>query len=227
MIIKEINGNKLLIVNSIVQNIRENSPDFFINIREKLCSDNLDTAIIYYQQSDKILIDIFEKDGSFSNMCGNGVIALASYLSTNEMNRTIMMINNIGIGVETILNNNMIKFSLPVINIFKNCFTAAGEPHMIYFFDNYDENYHKKIGTKNTPTYNTTFISIKKNKYQFATYERGVNDITLACGTGAFCSIYYLVKILNINIDTIYSFSGKLYKFNWNKDRLFLEYEGN
>ena len=61
MIIKEINGNKLLIVNSIVPNIRENSPDFFINIREKLCSDNLDTAIIYYQQSDRILMIYLKK----------------------------------------------------------------------------------------------------------------------------------------------------------------------
>ena len=55
--------------------------------------------------------------------------------------------------------------------------------------------YHKDFSPSGT---NVNFIQIKEDKIYIRTYERGVEDETLACGTGSVAAAY--ISYLNYNL---------------------------
>jgi len=89
----------------------------------------------------------------------------------------------------------------------------TGEPHLVSFIDNLREINVKDIGSKMrfneifiSSGVNVNFVEISgENKINIRTYERGVEDETLACGTGATASaiISSLVRELKYPIDVI------------------------
>jgi len=214
MNITSINGNKLLLVDN---NIIENN-DLIIN---ELLSKNLDTAILYkHIDTNKFNIYILEKDGSTSIMCGNGCIALG--LKLKDKYNEIILINKLNEHILLKIVNNEIIFNLIINNKEDNLFIISGEPHKIYSFDIYNREEHIKLGELNIPDSNTTVIFKLNNKYYYSTYERGVNKITDACGTGSFASIYYINKIINEEINTINTINDTEYNFIKENENYFL-----
>ena len=108
MEIFNIYGNKILLINYFLR---------FDNqiIIDKLINQKLDTAIVYKKIDNKTFyIDIIEKDGTISNMCGNGCIALANKFKNDFTN--IILINNFNHKIEIEIINSKIIFSLPIIH---------------------------------------------------------------------------------------------------------------
>lgn len=151
-----------------------------------------------------IFMEIFEKDGSESESCGNGTILIAHMLGLKE--GKIEMKDNAALvsgdsKKQAILMS--VKFSdVKKIKGERNClFVKMGEPHIIYLVDNLKKFDLIKIGKKMQKNYpegiNVNAIQkIDDVHYRIRTYERGVFAETRSCGTGSL-SAYMAISRFN------------------------------
>ena len=144
----------------------------------------------------------FNSDGKEASMCGNGgrcIVAFAFHLGIIKTNAHFMAVDGIH---HATLNNvhakeldislemqdvNQIKYNSP------SYFLNTGSPHHIEFVESLAEmdvyNRGKKIRHsevyRNIGGANVNFIEIEEEYLKIRTFERGVEDETYACGTGA------------------------------------------
>ncbi|WP_372793559.1 diaminopimelate epimerase [Lutibacter sp.] len=138
----------------------------------------------------------FNADGNESTMCGNGgrcIVAFAKKLSIIEDETTFNAID--GLHYASIKDNvvNLQMIDIETVNVFENhLFLNTGSPHHVSFSDNITNINIKELGAKiryGAPYFkegtNVNFAEqISDNSFKVRTYERGVEDETLACGTG-------------------------------------------
>ncbi|MCH7773097.1 MAG: diaminopimelate epimerase [Bacteroidetes bacterium] len=152
-------------------------------------------------------MDYFNADGSTGTLCGNGArcaIKFASDIGKTKSNYVSFISNEIEYTGE-LLNNGLIKFNMkPPVNIEENIslevagsgisasFLHTGSPHVVIVVDDIDDVPVIKIGKeiRYSESFapdgtNVNFIETTGKKIFIRTYERGVEDETYACGTGA------------------------------------------
>jgi diaminopimelate epimerase len=140
----------------------------------------------------------YNSDGSQSTMCGNGgrcLVAFAKKLKLISNSATFKAID--GMHHATVDKDGIV--SLQMIDVARikieadYCFLDTGSPHHVQVVDDL-ENYNvKKQGAviRYSELYgkqgsNINFVKkIDASTFALRTYERGVEDETLACGTGA------------------------------------------
>lgn len=153
-------------------------------------------------------MEIYEKDGSESDSCGNGAILIAYLLGMKkgrlEMKDSGAIFSN---GSDRLSISMSTKFSfVKEIAGEKNCvFVKVGEPHIVYLVENIKEFDLAKIGEKIQINYpqgvNVDAVQkVNDSHYLIRTYERGILAETESCGTGSLSS--YLA---------ISHFDGKMY----------------
>lgn len=140
----------------------------------------------------------YNSDGNQSSMCGNGgrcLVAFANQLGVIENETTFIAtdgLHHASVGKDAIISLQMID----VDEINKNdsyTFLNTGSPHHVQIVEdlehyNVKENgaairYGELYGEKGS---NVNFVKkINDSEFSLRTYERGVEDETLACGTGA------------------------------------------
>ena len=154
---------------------------------------------------------IFNPDGSEAEMCGNGSRCMALYAKIERIAPVNMQIETrVGI-IKASVKDSLVKIKLtdPKDIKWNLCLTIrecpykvnvanTGVPHVIHFVDDVENLDVKKIGAEmryhsefSPEGANVDFVKIvdkSKNKIRVRTYERGVEDETLACGTGAVAS---------------------------------------
>ncbi len=138
----------------------------------------------------------FNDDGNISSMCGNGgrcITAFAKKLNIID-NKTVF--EAIDGTHEAIIEKDIISLKMidvSAIQKFDNhLFLDTGSPHHITFVDDVKNVNVKITGRKirfGAPYFeegsNVNFVQkIDKNTFKVRTYERGVEDETLSCGTG-------------------------------------------
>jgi diaminopimelate epimerase len=189
-----------------------------------------------------IAMSIFNADGSEAEMCGNGVRCIALYASKLLKVSSLNIKTKAGIIAAKIEGNIVkvklsepknVKLNLPIKlsgrNLFVN-FINTGVPHAVIFSADLDKidvsaigrliRYHKVFSPKGT---NVDFVEVSgKGSIKVRTYERGVEDETLACGTGSTASaLIFALKtgVKNkVNIQTQGGEVLKVYfKNNFNK----------
>ncbi len=142
----------------------------------------------------------YNSDGNQSSMCGNGgrcITAFANQLNIIKNKARFMAIDGEHL---SIINNGIISLKMnDVLTVEKHpdyYFLNTGSPHVVKWVDNINE-YNvfeegKKIrfsqAFKNKGGTNVNFIEQKNDMLLVRTYERGVEDETLACGTGVVAS---------------------------------------
>jgi len=138
----------------------------------------------------------YNADGNTSSMCGNGgrcLVAFAEYLEV--INHTTTFEATDGIHAATIENGlvNLKMIDIDTINEFDDyLFLNTGSPHHVTFVNNVQNMDVKTTGRniRNGAPYfekgsNVNFVEqISNNTFKVRTYERGVEDETLSCGTG-------------------------------------------
>jgi diaminopimelate epimerase len=152
---------------------------------------------------------VINPDGSEVSMCGNGARAAALYAVTNKWCAPkLTMETGAGI-VNAEVKGTRVKIQLTepkgldlgkdiVLDkkIFTVYFVDTGVPHVVYFVENIDDYPVKEMGAvirhhdafKPGGT-NVNFVkAVDDSTIRVRTYERGVEDETLACGTGATAS---------------------------------------
>ena len=152
---------------------------------------------------------IFNPDGSEAEMCGNGSRCIALYAVRKKITKSIMTIETMAGMLDASVEGNVVKVKLTdpkeikwnfclMINKcpYKVNFADTGVPHTIHFVDDLDGVDVKNLGShmRNHGEFapdgtNADFVKVVgKNTIRIRTYERGVEDETLACGTGAVAS---------------------------------------
>lgn len=149
---------------------------------------------------------IFNPDGNEADMCGNGIRCLARFLehlgkkqSTYriETPKRILTLSHQGPHIAVEMGNPVDMrwdISLPIDNILCQIdFLNTGVPHAVLFVNDVDIidlnvlaphlRFHPVFQPDGTNVNIAQIIS--KDKIKLRTYERGVENETLACGTGA------------------------------------------
>lgn len=190
-------GNDFIMIDNRTLSFPKNN----VNLINKLCdrrfgigadglillepSKNQDFTMVYYNA-----------DGNEGSMCGNGgrcLVAFAKQLKVIENKTTFDAVD--GLHFATIENEIVSLKMIDVENIEvtnSHSFLNTGSPHHIRFCDNLKDLNVKEVGAKiryGAPYFetgtNVNFAEqVSKNTFKVRTYERGVEDETLACGTG-------------------------------------------
>jgi diaminopimelate epimerase len=163
----------------------------------------------------------FNSDGNESSMCGNGgrcLVAFAKQLGVIEERAEFEAVD--GYHFATIDQDNIVSLQMKdvdVIEINANyTFLNTGSPHHVELVDDLESFNVKEEGAKirysnlyGKAGSNVNFVSpINKDTFTIRTYERGVEDETLSCGTGATAvaiAMYANKKVttnqVNINVE--------------------------
>lgn len=178
-------------------------------------------------------MEIFEKDGSESDSCGNGLMLIGFLLNltkgTIKTKKDIVKIEGdsrkqavlMNMGSSEILNINKAK---------KYVFVRMGEPHIIYLTSDLKKFDLVKVGTELQKKYpdgvNVDVIQmINESHYLIRTYERGLFAITLSCGTGSLSSYLAVAAISGKTIEKPVEFrsEGGIHSVFLTNDMLKLE----
>jgi len=150
---------------------------------------------------------IFNADGSEAEMCGNGVRCLATYIRIfKKINKKSLSIaTQAGLVLTKVAETTArvrltdpkdFKAHIPVTISHRTLhvhYIDTGVPHTVIFVDNLKDldvktigrqiRFHKKFAPRGT---NVNFVEQQgPGRIAIRTYERGVEDETLACGTGS------------------------------------------
>ena len=168
-------------------------------------------GLIFLEPSETcdVRMRIFNADGSEAEMCGNGSRCLAEFAHSVGAAPAEMTIETVagpvrakvheaGVRVELtspgeIVSKGELEFADRRGEVF---FTDTGVPHAVLFVDDLEGTdvrtlgralrFHEAFGR---PGANANFVRVAgPGKIDVRTYERGVEDETLACGTGAAAS---------------------------------------
>lgn len=137
----------------------------------------------------------FNADGNESTMCGNGgrcIVAFANYLGIIKSETTFEAIDGLHYAV---VNDNEVDLQMQnVTEVQVNddyCFLNTGSPHHVQFENAIADFDIKSIGAAirhdvyGKEGSNVNFVKkLSNNEFRVRTYERGVEDETLSCGTG-------------------------------------------
>jgi diaminopimelate epimerase len=138
----------------------------------------------------------FNADGNESSMCGNGgrcIVAFAKFLGVIVDEATFEAID--GLHKATIIDD-LVRLQMQNVNTIENhkshVFLDTGSPHHVQMEANLSDFDVTTFGRKirqgspyNKAGSNVNFVSkISDEKFAVRTYERGVEDETLSCGTG-------------------------------------------
>ncbi len=147
-------------------------------------------------------------DGSDAGMCGNGSRCLALFASTHGFGSTqTFNVHNSVYKAEVDLQQNLVSVSFPDVSLPANIKVDnqqlvqvyTGTEHIVSFVasDQLDKEPElvtigsaiRNHDSLNPPGTNVNFVcKTDHSAIRLQTYERGVEDLTLACGTGAIAS---------------------------------------
>lgn len=206
-------GNDFIILDNRSNKFSEDLPNLAKHVCERKISIGADGFLVL-ESSNKadFKMRVFNPDGSEVTMCGNGARCSALYAYVNKWCSENLRMETIAGIIEALVHNDKVKLritdpaeikldnDLGLGNtIFKIHFVNTGVPHVVHFLGD-DINiedypvkqmgakirYHRSFEPEGT---NANFVKIaSENRIRLRTYERGVEDETLACGTGAVAS---------------------------------------
>lgn len=148
----------------------------------------------------------YNSDGRLSTMCGNGgrcIAAFAHYLEVFDKECNFLAVD--GSHKAVMFTDDWVELEMRPVSIIERhqgyYFIDTGSPHYVSFVDHMEqvEVVAQGRSIRNSPPFakegvNVNFVQLRQEGIEVATYERGVEDETLSCGTGVTASAiaYYL-----------------------------------
>jgi diaminopimelate epimerase len=169
------------------------------------------------------LMRYFNADGSGGSLCGNGARCSAKFMS-EKINKKNVKFRAVGKTYRADILETTVKLYLPDLekklgeydfslndNTLHGYFIDTGSPHIVIFEDMFpartvlekldvykfgkEIRYHSLLSPQGA---NVNFVKINdEHSIRIRTYERGVEDETLACGTGSIASAIISVLVRN------------------------------
>jgi diaminopimelate epimerase len=158
----------------------------------------------------------YNSDGNESSMCGNGGRCLVAFAkSLNVINDKTTFIATDGLHHAIILENGIVSLQMKDVDEVKiekgYVFLNTGSPHHVTLVNDIENFDVKTNGAKirysdlyGKAGSNVNFVNqISENHFRLRTYERGVEDETLSCGTGATATAIAMNAIDKTNSNSI------------------------
>lgn len=186
----------------------------------------------------------FNADGKPGSMCGNGARCIVYFAHESGIKKKQFAFTAPdGLHEATLISENkktntsLVKVKMNDVNKIKNIgkdlFLNTGSPHYIRFvndvskIDVFEEGkkirHSKPFGLKGT---NVNFVAVKNQTLFIRTYERGVENETLACGTGVTAAAIAAVATNKINQTSkikLEALGGTLFVYLKKKENVFEE----
>ncbi len=187
------NGNDFVIFHSFIKKDRSDLAKELCHRQDGVGADGL--IVLLPHNKNDFEWQFYNSDGSEAEMCGNGSRACAHYaysngLASKEMNfLTLAGVINASVDGAMVLSELTPPKILDkeIVHNKKSWWKLdTGVPHLVHFTQNIEE-FDIEEARELRYTYNTNvniaYVDENKN-LRVRTYERGVEDETLACGTG-------------------------------------------
>ncbi len=215
-------GNDFIIIDNRDRIVDENNlPAFISKVCRRKLSVGAD-GFILVENSDVADFKwrFYNSDGSNAEMCGNGARCVARFAYFNNISgKKISFETDAGIISAEVINDR-VKVKLPdpfdfqsdyTLKLKNSCLTVSsintGVPHVVLTADEVDDmddlfntgkeiRFHERYAPAGT---NVNFVCLHKDgennsSIKIRTYERGVEDETLACGTGSIAGALVMAK---------------------------------
>ena len=230
-------GNDFIMIDNRNMSFPKNN----VNLINKLCDRRFGIGadgliLLEPSKNQDFTMVYFNADGNEGSMCGNGgrcLVAFAKQLKVIDNKTTFDAVD--GLHFATIENEIVSLKMIDVDNIEvtnSHSFLNTGSPHHISFCKNLKDLNVKEVGAEiryGAPYFetgtNVNFAEqVSENSFKVRTYERGVEDETLACGTGVTAvaiaahktdktsSNKILLEVLGGNLEVSFENEGDLYK---------------
>ena len=205
-------GNDFIIIDNRSPVIAEKElQSFIVGVCRRKMSVGAD-GIILIEDSDTVDFKwrFYNSDGSLAEMCGNGARCVARFACLNGITGPDMAFETLaGVVSASVSETGLVKIRMTdPLNLkldyplhlqdgkFLISSVNTGVPHVVMVMDNIDETPVREMGKEIRfhPDFapagtNANFVAIRPDKIvAVRTYERGVEDETLACGTGCVAS---------------------------------------
>ncbi len=201
----------------MIDNREQFFPKESVQLIEKLCDRRFgigaDGLILLEEDSDTdFRMAYYNSDGNQSSMCGNGGRCLVAFAkSLGIIKDATTFIATDGLHHATILENGFVSLQMKDVKEVKieeeYVFLNTGSPHHITLVNDIENLEVKTNGAaiRYSDLYgkagsNVNFVSqLSENNFRLRTYERGVEDETLSCGTGATATAIAMYAIGKTN----------------------------
>ena len=192
------NGNDFVVFHTFVKKDRSELAKTLCNRQDGIGADGL-IVLVPHSKND-FEWQFYNSDGSEAEMCGNGSRACAHYAYINELapkNMSFLTIAGV-INAEVEASMVLSELTPPLIlnkdieHNGKNWWKLdTGVPHLVSFTENIDEfDILEARELRNLYNANVNIAFTDGKNLKVRTYERGVEDETLACGTGMAACFY-------------------------------------
>ncbi len=223
------NGNDFVIFHTFIKKERSELAKKLCHRQNGIGADGLIVLIPHDKvdfDGNQSLIDFewqfYNSDGSEANMCGNGSRACAHYAFINGLApKSMKFLTGAGVIGANVEENMVLSELTPPKIIDKEIMENGklwwkidtGVPHLVQITDNIEEfdiNEARELRHKYNANVNIVSVLADGN-LRVRTYERGVENETLACGTGMAACFYraYQEALVKNNIE-VYPTSGEI-----------------
>ncbi|KAG6559425.1 Diaminopimelate epimerase [Candidatus Rhabdochlamydia oedothoracis] len=203
-------GNDFILIDQRRSPIEEST--FFVQI-PRICDRHLGIGadgVLLLESSKRsdLQMRIFNSDGSEADMCGNGIRCVADYEIAHKPKIEIETRNGVftcwrkedQIGVD--LKQPLICHWPMKIHEWSVYVVKVGVPHAVVFLSSFDQIDLIKIAQEIRSVFisegiNVNFASFLKGQLVVRTYERGVENETISCGTGFAAVAFVVSKLYN------------------------------
>lgn len=196
-------GNDFVLIDARADNFR--MEDFTPEVRRNICHRRLGIGadgliFLCSQQGTDFYMDYYNSDGAVSSMCGNGsrcIVHMAHELGLTGNKVTFEAVDG---PHQAHIDGDMVSVLLNTGKVYQLSETTfrvdTGSPHFIKYVEDLDrvDVVLEGRAIRNSDDYRTEGINVNfvkrlaPMKIAIATYERGVEDETLSCGTGVTAS---------------------------------------
>lgn len=201
------NGNDFVIFHTFVKKDRSSLAKRLCHRQDGVGADGLIVLVpheTYDFQGNQSKIDFewqfYNSDGSEAEMCGNGSRACAHYAFANELAPSKMSFLTLAGVINAEVDGDMVQSELTPPKILDTEIEHNGKkwwkidtgvPHLVYLTNNIEEfDIAEARELRHKYNANVNIAYVDGDVLRVRTYERGVENETLACGTGMAASFY-------------------------------------
>lgn len=205
-------GNDFIIIDNRDGNFNPENSELINRMCDRRFGIGADGLILVsYSKEADYEMKYFNSDGKLGSMCGNGGRCVAHFTFKHDIadsKQKFMAYDGLH---QASVDNGIVRLQMGNINEYKlirgNYFIDTGSPHYVLFMEEIDnlnvfeEGKRIRWSADFAPGgTNVNFVKVLKNGLSIRTFERGVEDETLACGTGITASA--IAAVLKGHFDT-------------------------
>ena len=229
------NGNDFVIFHALEKKDRTELAIEVCNRQNGIGADGL--IVLIPNDENDFEWEFYNSDGSHADMCGNGSRACAHYAYINEIApKKMSFLTGAGVINASIVKGHgkkkaMVKSELTIPEILDKTveynakswwLIDTGVPHLVHFTDDisvFDLEEARELREKYNANVNIACIDGENIKVR--TYERGVEDETLACGTGMAACFFRAFSEEKVNEKVeVYPKSGETLYLGYNGETI-------